>query len=45
VTPLVVVPDDRHAEDLATEAVVVGAEDDHETAVDADVPVTSGERV
>ena len=45
VTPLVVVPDDRNAGDLATEAVVVGAEDDTETAVDADVPVASGERV
>jgi hypothetical protein len=38
-------PDDHHAGDLATEAVVAGAEDDTESDVEADVPVASGERV
>jgi hypothetical protein len=44
VTPLGVT-DNRHAERLAAEVAVIGADDDTETAVDADVPVASGERV
>lgn len=44
VTPLVV-PDNRNAEGLAAEAVAIGAEDDTEAAVDADVPVAAGDRV
>ncbi|HEY7494606.1 MAG TPA: hypothetical protein VIH59_26340 [Candidatus Tectomicrobia bacterium] len=44
VTPLGVT-DNRHAESLAAEVAVIGADDDTETAVDADVPVASGERV
>jgi hypothetical protein len=44
VAPLVV-SDDRNTEDLAAEAVVIEADDDAETAVDADVPVASGDRV
>jgi hypothetical protein len=44
VTPLVA-PNHHHTEDLAAAAVVVGADDDAEAAVDADVPVASGERV
>jgi hypothetical protein len=40
-----VVSDSRNAEDPATEAVVVGAEDNTEATVEADVPVGAGERL